>query len=136
SEVRVSVAMAMRTPRVRGSFPRSRGVTQLTASSGGRALAGRQHPHDAILRGRLPRGGVGRALLTAADVLDLVRSPVGAGEPDERDAAAVGVSDLLAELRGGRGDLAGDAAAAQRASDGVAEVALLLIGDGHQHAGG
>ena len=54
--------------------------------------------HCVFLRaGRCPGGsGSAAALVAAADVLDLAAPS--AGEPDVRDAAALGVPDLLAEL--------------------------------------
>ena len=65
-----------------------------------------------VLGGWGPAVGVGVALVTAADVLDLVGT-VGAGEPHERDATALGGADLLAELLRARGHLGRDPARAE-----------------------
>src|SRR5690606_11113030 len=69
----------------------------------GASLPRRHHPRPQVLLRRGPHGRVGVLLLARADVLDLVgaddvvlaRLP---REPHERDAAAVGELDLLAEL--------------------------------------
>src|SRR5699024_9134739 len=108
SVVRVSVAMTAGTPRPRGSFPRGRDVSQLIRrrSDGPSArlvLLGGEDLRAQVLGAGLPGGGVGRGLVAAADVLDLSAGALLAGAPDEGDAAAVGVADLLAELRGARG---------------------------------
>src|SRR4051794_39467221 len=73
------------------------------------------HRH-AVGGGRLPGAGVGLHLVAGADVLNRVRL---AGEPHVRDAAPLGVADLLAELRRRRGHLGGDAAGPQPGGDPV-----------------
>src|SRR5690606_38953401 len=141
SVVRVSVAMTAGTPRPRGSSPRGRDVSQLIRRRSNRpsvrlVLQGGEDAWAKVLGGGLPGGGVGRGLVAAADVLDLPVGALLAGEPDEGDAAAVCVADLLAELRGARGHLAGDAAGAQRSGGRVAAAPVLLVGDRDEHAGG
>ena len=101
-------------------------------------LAGRacrDHGGPEVLGGRGPGGRVGRGLLPRADVLHLVAA-LGVGEPDVGDAAALGVPDLLAELLGARGHLAGDAVGAQGRGDRVAGGAGLLVDEGHEHGAG
>src|SRR5690625_3115381 len=93
SAVRVTVAMAAATLVAPAAFPAAARVTRLTPAGGGRSRAG-PDLHGAVLRRGLPRAGIGHVLLAAADVLDLVGGAVGAGEPDEGDAAPVRVADL------------------------------------------
>ena len=83
-----------------------------------------------------PRRRGRRRQVARADVLDLVRGPVRAGEPHERDAPAVGVADLLAELRRRGGDVGGDASGPQGGGHAVAGGAVLLVRDGDEHGGG
>ena len=73
------------------------------------------HLRPPVLLRRQPAPRIGRVLVAAAQVLHL--APRGTGEPDERDPAAVGVADLLAELVRRRGHLAGDAPAAEQLGD-------------------
>ena len=82
--------------------------------------------------GWVPRVGVGVDLVAAADVLDLVAAVV-LLEPDVRDAAPLGVPDLLAELLRARGDLGGDAATAQPVGQLVGGRAGVLVGERHEH---
>src|SRR5699024_799892 len=95
------------------------------------STAGGQHPWPQVLGRWVPGGRIGGHLLPGADVVDLV--PALGLEPDERDRAAVGEPDLLAELGGGRCHVRGDAAGAQRVGHLVAGLPVLLVGDRHQH---
>ena len=92
----------------------------------------RRTPRPEVLDGRCPGGQVDRGLLPAADVLDLGGLVLGTREEDVRDAPALGVPDLLAELLGSGRDLAGDAVAAQLLGQGVAGGPVLLVDHGHQ----
>src|SRR5690606_15191952 len=80
-------------PRCEPAHPPCRGARRTAAPSGPRLLRGGEDAGAEVLRRRGPGRGVGRELLAAADVLDLSVGALGAGEPDEGDAAPVRVAD-------------------------------------------
>ena len=90
-----------------------------------------------ILGRRIPTRGVSLDLVTGANVLDGVGVPVVAvlstREPHEGDPATISMLDLLAELVGFGGHLAGDAAGAHRVGDGLRADTILLAVDGHEN---
>src|SRR5699024_6363954 len=97
--------------------------------------SGPVHAGPEVVGVRGPPGRVGRCLLAAADVLDLVTG-LTVAEPYEGDVAAFGVADLLAALRGTRGDLAGDVGGPRGHGPGIGLAAPGFLGHGHDHRRG
>ena len=98
--------------------------------SGGRIRRDRSVAGQRPAGVQTPCGSAGH-LVAGADVLDLAAGQ--APEPDERDAAAVGVADLPAELVGLGCHLAGDAAGAEQLGHRRRLRPGLLGVDRHQH---